>query len=145
MLVTNILLFDHLQVPGWKKIHKPVWISEWFPTPDHHDHHHDHHHVEEEHHHHHGWDRLDDKSADKVVWKRSEEQQRVQSPGAAAAIAAPSSSVFPNSNAPADLATAASSSLVSAKQVQSPVYVAPQPQQQQPHSINPQSNIGLPK
>lgn len=57
-----------------------MWISEWFPTPDHHDHHHheehhDHHHQEE--HHDHGWANRKDNDAagsnDKFVFKRSEQ------------------------------------------------------------------------
>jgi len=61
-------------LPAWKKIWKPVWISEWFPTPDHHD---DHHHHHEEHHDH-GWaaDRKDNDAAgsnNKFVFKRSEQ------------------------------------------------------------------------
>lgn len=53
-------------MPGWKKIWKPVVISEWFPSPDHHHHHHEH-----------GWDwdRKDTAAAagkDKVVWKRDD-------------------------------------------------------------------------
>lgn len=53
-----------------KKIWKPVVISEWFPSPDHHDHHH---------HHHEHWDRKDAAADDsKLVWKRSEQQQATQ-------------------------------------------------------------------
>lgn len=53
-----------------------MWISEWFPTPDHHDHHH-HHEEHHEEHHDHGW--ADRKDADvagsnnKFVFKRSEQ------------------------------------------------------------------------
>lgn len=52
---------------------RPVWISEWFPSPDHHDLHHHHH----EEHHDHGWaDRKDTDvagSTNKFVFKRSEQ------------------------------------------------------------------------
>lgn len=51
-----------LQVPGWKKIWKPVWISEWFPNEDHHHHHH---HEES-----HGWDRSDKGNDNAFVLKR---------------------------------------------------------------------------
>lgn len=69
--------------PAWQKIWKPVVISEWFPTPDHHDHHHEHH--EDHHdHHEHGWDRKDTENTDsKVVWKREQpaaQPSNVQSP-----------------------------------------------------------------
>lgn len=66
------------------KIWKPVWISEWFPSPDHHDHHH--HHEPE-----HGWDRKDTTSQAKVVWKRSDSLQTAvqQSPKTPAAIVPP--------------------------------------------------------
>lgn len=63
-------------VPAWKKIFKPVVISEWFPSPDHHDHHHHHEHHE---HHEPGWDRKDtDKTDSKVVWKREQPSQIAQ-------------------------------------------------------------------
>lgn len=92
----------------------------------------------------HGWDRKDDgKQPEKVIWKRSEQQ--VQPATAAAATAQASapaarspSLVFPKANGAADLSTAASSSLVSAKQqVQSPIYVAPQRQQSQLQQTQP--------
>lgn len=54
-------------MPAWKKIWKPVVISEWFPSPDHHDHHHKP--VE------YGWDRKDEGSS-KVLWKRSETESK---------------------------------------------------------------------
>lgn len=60
-------------VPAWKKIWKPVVISEWFPSPDHHDHHEHHEHHELHEHPEHGWDRKDkDVSDSKVVWKREQ-------------------------------------------------------------------------
>lgn len=57
---------------AWKLIWKPVVISEWFPTPDHHHDPHDHqgHHLDLEQQHH-GWDRSDeDTSQSKGIWKR---------------------------------------------------------------------------
>ena len=53
--------YKQIWVKAWKKIWKPVVISEWFPTPDHH---HDHHHEHIEH----GWDRKDENA--KVLIKR---------------------------------------------------------------------------
>lgn len=57
-------------MPAWKKIWKPVVISEWFPSPDHHDHHHKP--VE------YGWDRKDEASGGKVIWKRSETESKTK-------------------------------------------------------------------
>lgn len=68
--------WKEIWVPGWKKIWKPVVISEWFPAPDHHDHHHGKEVVVSSGDYGGGWGRTD-KDADRVLWKRSNDEATV--------------------------------------------------------------------